>query len=149
MWGRRLAAMLALYTSKGVTTEGNLREHISCMPPPSANKAESTLALKPTDVTRSPKQGYQWSHKWTCVQQKYQSCKQMPSYYSQESVELGIRGPGVQYPLVVTFCYWNLLFSNSKASDAKTGIIANVLFVFVKNSNEVFFQITFSANVAA
>ena len=41
------------------------------MPPPSANKAEPTLALKPRgDVTRSPKQGYQWPHKWTCVQQK-------------------------------------------------------------------------------
>ena len=30
-----------------------------------------TLALKPRgDVTRSPKQGYQWSHKRTCVLQK-------------------------------------------------------------------------------
>ena len=30
-----------------------------------------TLALKPIgDVTRSLKQGYQWPHKWTCVQQK-------------------------------------------------------------------------------
>ena len=25
----------------------------------------------PGDVTRSPKQGYQWPHKWTCVQQKF------------------------------------------------------------------------------
>ena len=33
-------------------------------PPPSVNKAEPTLALKPRgDVTRSPKQGYQWPHK--------------------------------------------------------------------------------------
>ena len=33
-------------------------------PPPSANKAEPTLALKPRgDITRSPKQGYQWPHK--------------------------------------------------------------------------------------
>ena len=30
--------MLAVYTSKGVTLEVNLREHISCMPPPSMNK---------------------------------------------------------------------------------------------------------------
>ena len=68
MWGRRLAAMLALYTGKGVTPEVNLRE---CMSLSSANKAEPTLALKPRgDITRSPKQGYQWPHKWTCVQQK-------------------------------------------------------------------------------
>ena len=38
---------------------------------PSVNKAEPTLALKPRgDITRSPKQGYQWPHQWTCVQQK-------------------------------------------------------------------------------
>ena len=72
MWGRRLAAMLALYTGKCVTPEVNLRECISCTPPHSSNKAEPTLALKPRgDVTRSPKQGYQWPHKWTCVQQKF------------------------------------------------------------------------------
>ena len=72
MWGRRLAAMLAVYTSRGVAPEVNLRERISCMPPQSLNKAEPTLALKPRgDVTRSPKQGYQWPHKWTCVQQNF------------------------------------------------------------------------------
>ena len=72
MWGRRLAAMLALYTGKGVVPEVNLRECILRTPLPSANKAEPTLALKPRgDVTRSPKQGYQWPHKWTCVQQKF------------------------------------------------------------------------------
>ena len=38
--------------------------NITRMPPPSANKAEPTLALKPRgDITRSPKQGYQWPHK--------------------------------------------------------------------------------------
>ena len=46
------------------------------MPLPSANKAEPTLALKPRGyVTRSPKQGYQWPHKWTCVQQKFKKKK--------------------------------------------------------------------------
>ena len=31
-----------------------------------------TLAMKPTeDVTRSPKQGYQWPHKRTCVHQNF------------------------------------------------------------------------------
>ena len=72
MWGRQLAAMLALYTGKGVAPEVNLRECISHMPAQSSNKAEPTLALKPRgDVTRSPKQGSQWPHKWTCVQQKF------------------------------------------------------------------------------
>ena len=40
MWGRRLAAMLALYTGKGVSPEVNLGELISRTPP---NKAEPTL----------------------------------------------------------------------------------------------------------
>ena len=70
MWGRRLAAMLTLYTSKGVTPEVNLMEHTSHTPLPSMTKAEPTLALKSRgDVTRSPKEGYQWPHKWTCFQQ--------------------------------------------------------------------------------
>ena len=68
--------MLAVYTSRGVTPEVNLRECISHTPPQSSNKAEPTLALKPRgDVTRSPKQGYQWPHKWTCVQQKFKKKK--------------------------------------------------------------------------
>ena len=64
--------MLALYTGKGVAQEVNLRECISCTLPPSANKVEPTLTLKPRgDITRSPKQGYQWPYKWICVQQKF------------------------------------------------------------------------------
>ena len=39
MWGEGLAAMLALYTGKGVAPEVNLREHISHTPPQSLNKA--------------------------------------------------------------------------------------------------------------
>ena len=63
--------MLAIYTGRGVTPEVTVREHISHMPQQSLNKAEPTLALKPRgDITRSPKQGYQWPQKWTCVQQK-------------------------------------------------------------------------------
>ena len=58
MWGKRLAAMLAIYTGRGVTPEVNLRECISYMPPQSLNKAEPTLALKPRgDITRSVEQG--------------------------------------------------------------------------------------------
>ena len=61
LWGRRLAAMLALYTSKGVAPKVNLKECISHTSPPSANKAEPTLVLKPReDVTRIPKHWYQW-----------------------------------------------------------------------------------------
>ena len=64
MWGKQLAAMLAIYTGRGVAPEVNLRECISHMPPQSSNKAEPTLALKPRgDITRSPKQGYQWPQK--------------------------------------------------------------------------------------
>ena len=38
--------------------------NLTCMPPLSSNKAVPTLALKPRgDITRSPKQGYQWPHK--------------------------------------------------------------------------------------
>ena len=58
MWGKRPAAMLAIYTGRGVAPEVNLRERRSHMPPQSSNKAEPTLALKPRgDVTRSPKTG--------------------------------------------------------------------------------------------
>ena len=64
--------MLALYTGKGVAPEVNLRERISHIPLQSSNKTEPTLALKPRgDVTRSPKQRYQWPQKCTCVQQKF------------------------------------------------------------------------------
>ena len=56
MWRKQLAAMLAIYTSRGVTPEVNLGECISCTPLQSLNEAESTLALKPrADITRSPK----------------------------------------------------------------------------------------------
>ena len=47
MWGRRLAAMLALYTGKCVAPQVNLRERISHS---LHNKAEPR-----GDVTRSPK----------------------------------------------------------------------------------------------
>ena len=76
MWGKRLAAMLAICTRRGVTPEVNLRECLSHTPLQRSNKAEPTLALKPRgDITRSPKQGYQWPQKWTCVQQKLKKKK--------------------------------------------------------------------------
>ena len=53
-------------------TRVNLKECISHTPLQSSNKAEPTLALKPRgDLTSSPKQGYQWPQKWTCVQQNF------------------------------------------------------------------------------
>ena len=39
MWGKQPAAMLAIYTGRGVTPEVNLREHISHTPLQSSNKA--------------------------------------------------------------------------------------------------------------
>ena len=58
------AAMLAAKWVAGVAPEVNLRDHVKCMLLPSLNKALPTLALKPRgDITRSPKQGYQWPHK--------------------------------------------------------------------------------------
>ena len=66
-------AMLAIYTSRGVTPESNLRECISRMPLQSSNEADPTLALKPRgDVTRSPKQGYHVSNKNYKKQQQQQ-----------------------------------------------------------------------------
>ena len=55
--------MLTIKRSAGVTPEVNLREHISCMPLPSVNKAAHSGIETQGDVTISPKQGYQWPHK--------------------------------------------------------------------------------------
>ena len=50
-----------------VSHQRNLKECVTCMPLPSANKA-TTLVLKPRgDINRSPKQGYQWPPKRTYV----------------------------------------------------------------------------------
>ena len=56
--------MLAIKRLAGVAPEVDLKEHATHTPLPSANKAEPTPALKPRgDITRSPKQMYQWPHK--------------------------------------------------------------------------------------
>ena len=45
------------------------------------NKAEPTLALKPRgDITRNPKQGYQWPQKRTCVSAKKKNLKKNQTY---------------------------------------------------------------------
>ena len=61
---QQVAAMLAVKRSAGVTPEVNLREHVSCTPLSSANKAAHS-----SFETQSPKQGCQWLHKRTCVHQ--------------------------------------------------------------------------------
>ena len=54
------AAMLAVKRLAGVAPEVNLRNSAQAR----KHASESTLALKPkADITRSPKQGYQWPHK--------------------------------------------------------------------------------------
>ena len=55
------ATMLAIKRSAGVAPEVDLRECTLHSPlQKQANKAEHTLALKPRDATRNPKQVYQW-----------------------------------------------------------------------------------------
>ena len=44
--------------AKGVTLEVNLREHISCMPPPSVNNSALSGFETKGDITRNPKPGY-------------------------------------------------------------------------------------------
>ena len=45
------------------TRGGSQGMHITFTSAKQVNKAESTLALKPLDVARNPKQGYQWPPK--------------------------------------------------------------------------------------
>ena len=53
------------------SARGGSQECTLHLPLQKVNKAESTLALKPRgDITRNPKQWYQWSQKRTCVSAK-------------------------------------------------------------------------------
>ena len=66
VWERQLGCHTGRQEVSRCHTRGESQGmcNITCMPPLSSNKAEPTLALKPRgDVTRSPKQGYQWTHK--------------------------------------------------------------------------------------
>ena len=64
MWGRWLATLLAKINRQRCHTRGELqRMYITY--------ASTKVVLKSRgDVSRNLKQGYQWPHKWTCVQQK-------------------------------------------------------------------------------
>ena len=56
-------ATLAAKRSADVAPEVNFREHVTCMRL-SVTIRLPALALKPRgDITRCPKQGYQWLHK--------------------------------------------------------------------------------------
>ena len=66
MWKRQLSCHVGCQEVSRCCTRGESQGTctITHMPPLSLNKAEPTLALKPRgEVTRSPKQGYQWPHK--------------------------------------------------------------------------------------
>ena len=59
-----MAAMQATKRLAGVAPEVNLRECISHMPLAMLSANKAVHSLKPRgDVTKSPKQGYQWPHK--------------------------------------------------------------------------------------
>ena len=58
-----LAATLATKRSAVVMPQVNLRECVIHMPLPNKNKAAHSGLNPIGDITRSLKQGYQWSHK--------------------------------------------------------------------------------------
>ena len=65
---KRLGCHAGLIQLAGVTPEVNLSNSMQAR---ECISEKSTLALKPrSDITRSPKQGYQWPHKRTYVLQK-------------------------------------------------------------------------------
>ena len=69
--GTGLAEMPAAKRSACVAPEVDLGECTLHSPMRKANKVEPTLALKTRgDVTRNPKQGYQWPPKRICVSAK-------------------------------------------------------------------------------
>ena len=63
--------MSAAKRSASVAPAVDLGECTLHSPPQKGNKAEPTLSFNPRgDVTKNPKQGYQWPQKRTCVRQK-------------------------------------------------------------------------------
>ena len=77
MWGSDLLRAGRQEVGKCSTRGESWGMYITFASAKIANKAEPTLALKPRgDVTRNPKQGYQWPQKRTCVRQKTLKKKQ-------------------------------------------------------------------------
>ena len=88
MWKRWLSCHAGCQEVIRCCTRGESQGmcNVTHMPPLSSNKAEPTLALKPRgDVTRSPKQGYQWPH-------KKDSCppKNLKKKKIQENIPVGL-----------------------------------------------------------
>ena len=84
--GKQLAAMLVA----GVTPEVNPRECISHIPLPSAKKLPSLTLTPRGDITRSPKQGYQWPHrKDLCPPKKIKKKKQTGNCFLGLKLVLG------------------------------------------------------------
>ena len=72
---------------------------------------QPTLALKPRgDVTRNPKQGYQWPQKWTCVRQKLFKKNKIFGVHSSRSRNFE-RG-GEQETLNINHYTWQPSFYN-------------------------------------
>ena len=64
------------------------------------NKAEPTLALKPRgDVTRNPKQGYQWPQKRTCVSAKKFKKKRISTVNEVHMLALLVKLFGLALPV--------------------------------------------------
>ena len=57
------AAMLAAKRLAGVTPEVNFRDHVTCMPLGSVNKAAYSGFETQRRRHQSPKHGYQWPHR--------------------------------------------------------------------------------------
>ena len=69
--------MLAIKRLAGVAPEGDIKE--CTFASAKANKADSTLALKPReDITRNPKQGNQYAY--TCMRRSKKTFKEKKVY---------------------------------------------------------------------
>ena len=78
MWGQDRLRTSCQEVGK-CSTRGGSRGILLHSPLQKVNKAEPTLALNPRgDITRNPKQGYQWPPKRTCVSAKKKKKKKVP-----------------------------------------------------------------------
>ena len=107
--GDRTGCAPATKRLAGVAPEVDLRECTLHSPPQKANKAEPTLALNPRgDVTRNPKQGYQWPQKRMCVRQKLfkKTPKTYGSVYRSDTPMFTVQSTG-RHVLILLSGYMN------------------------------------------
>ena len=91
-----------------VAPEVDLGECTLHSPPQKGNKAEPTLTLKPIgDITRHPKQGYQWPPKRTCVSAKNFLKKQQSMGMTPSFMWRGFEAPRRQ-PRSCSGTWWGL-----------------------------------------